>query len=196
MLFCLKGKDALVTKHTVTAAGGILAPTDIFVDPNPPHKNGDPEMHCTTVEKVLNGMKFKNTADVTGAEFYQKKVGDQSKQIATLTREKKDAERNFLAVNHANNLVLIELAEKYGVKVTDDEGIACIGYRLQFPVPSVELDRKYDMRVEKKDGVFTVGIVLKEENHAADDDTGETDHEEEPLADPAWEEREAVSGTV
>ena len=72
----LKGKDALVTKHTVTAAGGILAPTDIFVDPNPPHKNGDPEMHCTTVEKVLNGMKFKNTADVTGAEFYQKKVGD------------------------------------------------------------------------------------------------------------------------
>lgn len=127
---------------------------------------------------------------------YQKKVGDQSKQIVTLTREKKEAERNFLAVNHANNLVLIELAEKFGVKVMDYEGSACIGYRLQFDVPSVELDRKYDMRVEKKDGMFTVGIVLKEEDHAADDDTGATDHEEEPLADPAGEEREAVSGTV
>lgn len=127
---------------------------------------------------------------------YQKKVGDQAKQIVTITREKNDAERNFLAVNHANNLVLIELAEKYGVKVTDDDSGDCIGYRLQFPVPSVDLDRKYDMRVEKKDGMFTVGIVLKEEDHAADDDTGETDHEEESLADPAREERQAVSGTV
>ncbi len=72
----IKGKEALVTKHAVTANGDILAPTDIFVDPNPPHKNGDPEMHCTTLDKVLNGMKFKNTAEVTGAEFYQKKVGD------------------------------------------------------------------------------------------------------------------------
>lgn len=72
----IKGEENLVTKHTRTAAGDILAPTDIFVDPNPPHPNGDPEMHERDLNDVLKGMKLKNTPEVTGAEFYQKKVGD------------------------------------------------------------------------------------------------------------------------
>ena len=82
----IKGKEALVTKHARNADGGILAPTDIFVAPNPPSittsaagdgsELGDAiNMHERELNDMLNGMKFKNTADVTGAEFYQKKVG-------------------------------------------------------------------------------------------------------------------------
>lgn len=72
----IHGKDNLVVKHTRTAAGDILDPTQIFVNPNPPHKNGHADMHERELNDMLEGMKFKNTAEVTGAEFYQKKVGD------------------------------------------------------------------------------------------------------------------------
>lgn len=77
----LNGADALVTKHTRTADGAILDPTQIFVDPCPPHVTGDatgtdqPEMHERDMDDMLRGMKFQNNAAVTGAEFYQKKVG-------------------------------------------------------------------------------------------------------------------------
>lgn len=73
----IKGRENLVVKHTTTADGAILDPTDIFTDPCPPHKNGDPNMHERELNDMLNGMKFKTSAEVTGAEFYQKKVGDQ-----------------------------------------------------------------------------------------------------------------------
>ena len=77
----LNGADALVTKHTRTADGAILDPTQIFVDPCPPHVTAsgtgddETEMHERDMEDMLRGMKFKTTAEVTGAEFYQKKVG-------------------------------------------------------------------------------------------------------------------------
>lgn len=73
----LKGKENLVVKYIKSADGTILTPTDVYVDPCPPHKNGDPDMHERELNDMLNGMKFKASAAVTGAEFYQKKVGDQ-----------------------------------------------------------------------------------------------------------------------
>ncbi len=77
----LNGADALVTKHTRTADGAILDPTQIFVDPCPPHVtvsgtgDDESEMHERELNDMLRGMKFKTDAAVTGAEFYQKKVG-------------------------------------------------------------------------------------------------------------------------
>lgn len=79
----IKGRDNLVTKYTVAADGTKLHPTDIFVDPCPPHvsKVGDGSDEPDYLERDLNdmlkGMKFKNTPEVTGAEFYQKRVGAQ-----------------------------------------------------------------------------------------------------------------------
>lgn len=70
------GKENLVVKHVRSAAGDILDPTQIFVNPNPPHKNGHPDMHERELNDMLEGMKFQKTAEVTGAEFYQKRVGD------------------------------------------------------------------------------------------------------------------------
>ena len=65
-----------MVKHVRSAAGDILDPTQIFVNPNPPHKNGHPDMHERELNDMLEGMKFQKTAEVTGAEFYQKRVGD------------------------------------------------------------------------------------------------------------------------
>lgn len=73
----IKGKENLVVKYIKSADGTILTPTDVYMDPCPPHKNGDPDMHERELNDMLNGMKFKTSAAVTGAEFYQKKVGDQ-----------------------------------------------------------------------------------------------------------------------
>ncbi|MBR5465237.1 MAG: hypothetical protein IKU77_05545 [Alistipes sp.] len=77
----VSGETNLVTKHTVAADGSILSPTQIFVDPCPPHTttsatgSEQPEMHERDLEDMLRGMKFQSNAAVTGAEFYQKKVG-------------------------------------------------------------------------------------------------------------------------
>ena len=77
----IKGKENLATKYTKAADGTMLHPTDIFVDPCPPHvsKAGDgsdePDYMERDLEDMLKGMKFKNTPEVTGAEFYQKRVG-------------------------------------------------------------------------------------------------------------------------
>ncbi len=73
----INGKDALIVKHAASADGTMLDPTAIFVNPCPPNKNGDRDMHERDYEDMLKGMKFKASAEVTGAEFYQKKVGDQ-----------------------------------------------------------------------------------------------------------------------
>ncbi len=77
----IKGRENLVTKYTVTADGAILDPTDIFVDPCPPHVSAagdgsdEPDYLERDLDDMLRGMKMKNTPEVTGAEFYQKKVG-------------------------------------------------------------------------------------------------------------------------
>ena len=77
----VKGADALVVKNTVTADGSILDPTQLFVDPCPPHVSAagdgsdEPDYMERDLNDMLRGMKFKNTPEVTGAEFYQKRVG-------------------------------------------------------------------------------------------------------------------------
>ena len=52
------GKENLVVKHVRSAAGDILDPTQIFVNPNPPHKNGHPDMHERELNDMLEGMKL------------------------------------------------------------------------------------------------------------------------------------------
>lgn len=72
----INGKDNLVVKHITSTDGTMLDPTAIFVSPCPPNKNGERDMHERDVEDMMSGMKIKASAEVTGAEFYQKKVGD------------------------------------------------------------------------------------------------------------------------
>ncbi len=78
----INGRDNLVVKQIKSADGAILDPTQIFVDPCPPHVSAkgdgtdEPDMHERDLDDMLRGMKFQNNAAVTGAEFYQKKVGD------------------------------------------------------------------------------------------------------------------------
>lgn len=61
---------------TVKVGSTPLAPTDLMVDPNPPYKNGDKDMHETTTEKLMNGLKFKNTDQVRNHEIYKLGIGD------------------------------------------------------------------------------------------------------------------------
>lgn len=53
-----------------------LSPTELMVDPNPPYKNGDKDMHDTTFEKLMKGLKFNNTDKVRNHEIYKLGVGD------------------------------------------------------------------------------------------------------------------------
>ena len=61
---------------TVKVGSTPLAPTDLMVDPNPPYKNGDKDMHETTTEKLMNGLRFKNTDQVRNHEIYKLGIGD------------------------------------------------------------------------------------------------------------------------
>jgi len=78
----VKGRENLTVKQIKSASGTILDPTAIFVDPCPPHVSAkgdgtdEPDMHERDLDDMIKGMKLKNTADVTGSEFYQKHVGD------------------------------------------------------------------------------------------------------------------------
>lgn len=77
----IRGRENLVTKYTVAADGTQLHPTDIFVDPCPPNVSAvgdgsdEPDYMERDLDDMLRGMKMKSTPEVTGAEFYQKKVG-------------------------------------------------------------------------------------------------------------------------
>lgn len=53
-----------------------ISPTELMVDPNPPYKEGDPNMHETTTERVLNGLKYNKTDKVLNHEIYTKGIGD------------------------------------------------------------------------------------------------------------------------
>ena len=68
----INGADQLVVKVGSTP----LSPTDLMVDPNPPHKNGDKDMHETTTEKLMNGLKFNKTDKVLNHEIYKLGIGD------------------------------------------------------------------------------------------------------------------------
>lgn len=68
----INGAEQLVVKVGSTP----LAPTDLMVDPNPPHKNGDKDMHETTTEQLMRGLKFNKTDKVLNHEIYQLGIGD------------------------------------------------------------------------------------------------------------------------
>lgn len=68
----INGAEQLVVKVGSTP----LAPTDLMVDPNPPHKNGDKDMHETTTEQLMRGLKFNKTDKVLNHEIYKLGIGD------------------------------------------------------------------------------------------------------------------------
>ena len=78
----MKETENLVVKQINSADGAILYPTQVFVDPCPPHisAKGDgtdePDMHERDLEDMKKGMKLKNTPEVTGSDFYKAKAGD------------------------------------------------------------------------------------------------------------------------
>ncbi len=78
----INGRDNLVVKQIKSADGAILDPTQIFVDPCPPHVSAkgdgtdEPDMHERDLDDMMKGMKLKNTPEVTGSDFYKAKAGD------------------------------------------------------------------------------------------------------------------------
>lgn len=98
---------------------------------------------------------------------YQKKVGDQSKEIASLTKRWKEAASAMDGAHHAVNLIMARVCQTFGTEVQDeDNDNAHIGYRVEMAIPDEELLAKYDMKTEVKDGgMVMIGLVLKEEQH-------------------------------
>jgi hypothetical protein len=98
---------------------------------------------------------------------YQKKVGDQSKEIASLTKRWKEALSAMDGAHHAVNLIMARVCQTFGTEVQDeDNGNAHIGYRMSMEMPSEELLAKYKIKTEpKENGMVMIGLVLKEEQH-------------------------------
>lgn len=93
----------------------------------------------------------------------QKKVGDQSKEIIELKKNAKFDRELINGISRASDIVFAQMCMSFGLDVKDDDGNH-IGYRLEMPKPTDEPLEKYTMRTElKDDGVFTIGLVLKEE---------------------------------
>ena len=67
----IKGADQLIVKVGSTP----LSPTDLMVDPNPPYKDGDKDMHEITTEQLMRGLKFNKTDKVLNHEIYKLGVG-------------------------------------------------------------------------------------------------------------------------
>lgn len=98
---------------------------------------------------------------------YQKKVGDQSKEIIRLTKGLKSADEAIAAAHHAMNLIMARVCHTFGTEVKDeDNDNAHIGYRMSMEMPSEELLAKYEIKTEpKENGMVMIGLVLKEEQH-------------------------------
>ena len=67
----INGADQLIVKVGSTP----LSPTDLMVDPNPPYKDGDKDMHEITTEQLMRGLKFNKTDKVLNHEIYKLGVG-------------------------------------------------------------------------------------------------------------------------
>lgn len=95
---------------------------------------------------------------------YQKKVGDQSKEIVRLTKGWKEADAAIAAAHHAMNLIIARVCKTFGTEVLDeDNGNAHIGYRMVMEMPSEELLSKYTIKTERKEeGTVMIGLVVKE----------------------------------
>jgi hypothetical protein len=48
-----------------------------MVDPNPPYAADHKDMHETTTERILNGLKYNKTEKVLNPEIYTLGIGDQ-----------------------------------------------------------------------------------------------------------------------
>lgn len=96
---------------------------------------------------------------------YQKKVGDQSKDIARLTKGWKEADAAIAAAHHSVNLIMARVCQTFGTEILDeDNGNAHIGYRMTMEMPSEELLAKYEIKTEpKENGMVMLGLVLKGE---------------------------------
>lgn len=96
---------------------------------------------------------------------YQKKVGDQSRELIALRKQVTVYEVGAEQTHHAVNLIMARVCQTFGEEVLDeDNGNAHIGYRMVMEKPSEELLEGYDIRTEQKeDGTITVGLVRKEE---------------------------------
>lgn len=69
----INGADQLVVKVGSTP----LSPTELMVDPNPPYAADHKDMHETTTERILNGLKYNKTDKVLNHEIYKLGIGDQ-----------------------------------------------------------------------------------------------------------------------
>lgn len=67
----INGAGQLVVKVGSTP----ISPTELMVDPNPPYKDAK-DMHRTTFEKLMNGLKFNKTDKVLNHEIYKLGIGD------------------------------------------------------------------------------------------------------------------------
>lgn len=68
----INGLDAL----KVRVGENPILPTELMSNPNPPHKDGDKDMHEISTEQLMNGLKFNKTDKVLNHEIYQKGIGD------------------------------------------------------------------------------------------------------------------------
>lgn len=68
----INGLDALV----VRVGENPILPTELMSNPNPPHKDGDKDMHEISTEQLMNGLKFNKTDKVLNHEIYKKGIGD------------------------------------------------------------------------------------------------------------------------
>lgn len=96
---------------------------------------------------------------------YQKKVEDQSKEIARLTKWRKKADVAIAAAHHSVNLIMARVCQTFGTEILDeDNGNAHIGYRMTMEMPSEELLAKYEIKTEpKENGMVMLCLVLKGE---------------------------------
>ena len=65
----VNGTDALI----VRVGQKPISPTELMRNPNPPHKEGDKDVH--EIDN-LDGLYFNNTEQVRNHEIYTKGVGD------------------------------------------------------------------------------------------------------------------------
>lgn len=67
----INGAESLVVK----IGENPISPTELMVDPNPPYKTAK-DMHRTTFEQLMRGLKFNSTDQVRNHEIYKLGIGD------------------------------------------------------------------------------------------------------------------------
>ena len=87
---------------------------------------------------------------------YQKKVGDQSKEISALTKEARRLEVVNGAISRATDMILAQMCLTFGKEEEDADGAK---YHVSMPVPREELLGKYHVDADRnEDGEYTVRL--------------------------------------